>query len=80
MKMERKFYFDYDQNKWSQRNSTFARQQGSKLRTILYAIANKKMFMRHNETIFMETFDEYEEQADDDSNAAITAFDTFSSL
>ena len=50
------FIFDYDQNKWSQRNSTFARQQEIKLRTISYSQSQEKMFMQHNETIFMETF------------------------
>ena len=53
---ERDFYFDCDQNKWSQRNSTFARQQEIKLRTISYSQSQEKMFMQHNETIFMETF------------------------
>ena len=44
MEMERKrdFYFDCDQNKWNQRNSTFARQQEIKLKDYIIRHSQEK--------------------------------------
>ena len=36
------FIFDYDQNKWSQRNSTFARQQEIKLKDYIIRHSQEK--------------------------------------